>query len=126
MKNKKETKQEAQLLSYKPAQFAMLALISGEQVLISIGSLGVKILSQRPIAGWLWPKTIASKQLSAWHPEYLKQNSFDRKISRGMALEGLIALIMNCKSVDEIRHTWPTMQNPITSIAREVFKFSPN
>jgi hypothetical protein len=102
-----------QILNRKTGRFAMIALPSGERIIISIGSATAKILVRRSVFGWLLPRTIASEQLSAWQSEYPQYNDFYRQICRGMVLEGLLASLSHCQSIAELQAAWAVMKNPV-------------
>ena len=119
MNDAKDKKQIiCQVLNHKAGRFALVGLPSGEQIVISIGSVTAKILAKRAVVGWYLPKVVAFERLSTWQSEYPHQNSFHRGICRGLVLEGLLALLSNCQSVDEIRQAWPRMENPLAVVGR--------
>jgi tetratricopeptide (TPR) repeat protein len=99
----------------------MLALASGDQVIVSIGSSTVRILAKRGIVGWTVPRVIASQRLSVWHSEYHRFNSLHRQLCRAMILDGLLDLLSVCRSPDEIRQVWSGLDNPLAGVAREMF-----
>ena|SRR2546422_723062 len=125
MNNAKDKKQTCQVLNRKAGRFALIGLASGEQIVISIGSATAKILAKRAFVGWYLPKVVASERLSTWQSEYPHQNGFYRGICRGLVLEGLLDLLSNCQSVDEIRQAWPRMENPLALVGREMLGIPP-
>jgi hypothetical protein len=115
---------EWQIVNEKSGRFAMIALVSGEQILISVGTATAKVLIKRPLFGWVFPKTIISERLSVWQPEYPRYNGFNRRRCRSMALEGLLLSLSHCKSVIQIQHAWKTMRNPIAIVGLAMMKES--
>ena len=112
------------LVNEKAGRFARVDLPSGEQIVISVGSATAKILSERAVLGWLLPRVIVSQRLSAWQSDYPRYNSFHRRLCRAMVLEGLLASLSRCRSIEEIQQSWQTMRNPIAVIGFEMMGIS--
>ena len=101
------------LLSYEQGRAAFLVLPSREQVVISVGTDTAKIIVRRPIIGWLFPKTIASQQITVWAPEFPELDQLRRFACGSMVLDGLIELVSECRSLSEIKSIWHSLRNPI-------------
>ena len=120
MGNTNDQQQVAQVLNSKPGRFAMLALYSGEQIIISVGTATAKVVMKHPIFGWYFPKTIASERLATWQPEYEKYSNLHRNISRKLVLDGLIKTLSSVRSIEEIRQVWLSIKNPIVVVGRDL------
>jgi len=107
------------VLNYKAGRSALVDLPSGEQIVISIGTATAKVIAKRAIVGWYLPKVVASERLDTWQPEFRQFNELHRRINRDMFLDGVLASLSQCRSIDDIRRAWPTMQNPILVVAKE-------
>jgi hypothetical protein len=105
----------------RASAIALVRLPSGERILISIGSATARVLDKSTIFAWCFTKTVVSERLDTWQPEYWQCNRFYRRINRAMILDGLLALLSNYHSIDEVRRAWPTLQNPIDVIGRKIF-----
>jgi hypothetical protein len=101
------------LLNYELGRSAFLLLASGEQVVISIGTVTTKVFVRRAIVGWRFPKTIASQPINAWQPTFLSLDKLRRFACGCMVLDGLVDLVSRCRSLSELRMAWPALRNPI-------------
>lgn len=119
-----KTEDTWRVLNHKTGRFAKIGLLSGEEIVISIGTANAKIFAKRGVFGWFLPRVIVSEQLSVWQSEYRRYNGFHRRLCRGMALEGLLALLSHCRSIDEIQQVWQTMQNPVAVTGMALMKTS--
>jgi hypothetical protein len=120
--NEANDKKASQVLNYRAGRFALVVLPSEEQILISIGTSTVKILAKRAIFGWYLPKVVVSQRLSVWQPDYQQYNAMYRRACCTMILDGLLTLLSHYQSIDKLRQAWPTMQNPLAVVGREVFQ----
>lgn len=112
----------AVLLNYQHPRLTMLALRSGEQVLISIGTTSAKVSRRNSLFGWFLPKCCVSKPLVAWDARYTQFDTFHRAICRGMVLDGLLSLISRVDSIDELCLAWCVIKNPLQVAAVELFE----
>ena len=108
------------LLKYESGKFAYLLLPSNEKIIISIGTKTVKILTRRPVIGWISPKTVAFQKIEYWandslrpYRSYANLNRMERYACGCMALYGLVDLMSRCKSISEIQLAWPDLYNPL-------------
>jgi hypothetical protein len=113
-----------QVLNQKTGRSAKIGLPSGEEIVISIGTADAKIFAKRGVFGWFLPRVIVSKRLSVWRSDYRQYNGFHRRLCRGMVLEGLLASLSHCRSIDEIQRAWQTMQNPVAVTGMAMMKIS--
>ena len=97
---------------------------SGEHIVISIGSATAKILAKHSVFGWLLPRVIVSERLSVWQSDYPRYNGFHRRLCRDMVLEGLLSSLSHCRSIEQIRQAWLTMQNPVAVIGMAMMGIS--
>jgi len=107
------------LLSYELGKAAYIVLPSSEPIVISIGTLTVKILTKRAIFGWLFPKVIVSQSISTWEQGFNKLDRLRQFGCGAIVLDGLLSLVSRCRSLDELRLAWPVLRNPLDAWAAE-------
>lgn len=112
----------AVLLNYQQPRLALMALRSGEQVLISIGTTSAKVFRRDRLFGWVIPKRCVSKPLAAWEKRYTQFNNLHRTICRGMVLDGLLDLVSRTESIDELCLAWCVLKNPLEVASTKLFK----
>jgi hypothetical protein len=101
------------LRHYEPGRVASIVIPSGEVLIISLGTATAKILAKRTLLGWLLPKTIGTKNLSDWVPDYRTCSGLQRSVARAMVLDGLVSLASRAKYADELSLAWIVLKNPI-------------
>jgi len=107
------------MLSYQLGKAAYIVLPSNEDVIISIGTLSVKVLTRRSIMGWKFPKVIVSSSIAAWEERFDKFDHLRRFGCGAMILDGLLCLVSSFKSIEELRLAWPDLGNPLEVWASE-------
>src|SRR5207249_8007270 len=101
------------LLNYQHPRMALMALRSGEQILISIGTASAKVFRRSRLFGWTIPKRCVSKPIAVWEKRYTQFNNLHRTICRGMVLDGLLDLVSRAESIDELCLAWSVLKNPL-------------
>ncbi len=112
------------LQQYEMGRVALLVLPSHEPLIISIGStlsamlcwpptITAKVLTSRAFGGWIFPKTVASKELSDWIPDFNRLSGVQRFAGGAMVLDGLLSLTARARNVAEISLAWIALRDPV-------------
>lgn len=107
------------MLSYQLGKAAYIVLPSNERIIISIGTLTVKVLTKRSIIGWKFPKVIVSQSIASWEERFDKFDRLRRFGCGAMILDGLLCLVSSFKSIEELRLAWPVLRNHLEVWASE-------
>jgi hypothetical protein len=101
------------LQQYEMGRVALLVLPSHEPLIISIGTITAKVLTRRAFGGWIFPKTVASKELSDWIPDFNRLSAAQRFAGGAMVLDGLLSLTARARNVAEISLAWIVLRDPV-------------
>ena len=92
---------DLKIIDYKMAEFALVRIPSGTELMISMGATTVKFL-KKGLLGYVTPKTILSKQISDWDSRYISYDSLRREGIKLNLLTGLIIKLSKIRSENEI------------------------
>ncbi len=101
------------LQQYQMGRVALLILPSHEPLIISIGTTTAKVLTKRAFGGWKFPKTLGSKVLSDWIPDFNRLSAAQRFAGGAMVLDGLLSLTARARNVAEISLAWIVLRDPV-------------
>jgi len=107
------------LQQYEMGRVALLVLPSHEPLIISIGTTTAKVLTRRAFGGWKFPKTVASKELSDWIPDFNRLSAVQRFVGGAMVLDGLLSLTARARNVAEISLAWIVLRDPVEEAVAE-------
>jgi hypothetical protein len=107
------------LQQYEIGRVALLILPSHEPLIISIGTTTAKVLTKRAFGGWKFPKTLGSKELSDWIPDFNRPSAAQRFAGGAMVLDGLLSLTARARNVAEISLAWIVLRDPVEAAVAE-------
>lgn len=110
------------LRSYERGRAAFLVLPSGEPIVISVGTASAKVFTSST-EDWHLPKVIVSQPIEVWEPSFRRLDRLHRYACGYMVLDGLLSLLSRCRSIDELRLSWPGLENPIGVAGRELITY---
>lgn len=92
---------DLKIIDFKMAEYALVQLPSGTDLMISMGATTVKFL-KKGLLGYVTPKTILSKQISDWDEQYLSYDALGREGVKMPLLTGLIIKLSKIRSENDI------------------------